>query len=237
MRNMKKFALHVRGHFVAYLALFFALGGTSIAAVNSLPRDSVASPQIKNGSIQKVDISKSTVSALRGPRGLTGGTGAPGAMGAAGAQGTQGPKGDMGPAGPGASAQGTVQSIPNDDETRIVFNSVDYDHGGLLNLAADQGRFTVPVAGTYLLVGSAGWASNGAGRRSLGFVINNNAYAGYQTDVPFGTATTWQNFSRIVHLNAGDFVEIRGYQTSGGALNIEDHEGISPIMSVQWIGA
>ena len=88
---------HMRGHLIAYLALFFALGGTSIAAVNALPRNSVGSPQIKNGSIQKVDIARRTISALRGlrgPRGLTGATGP------AGAAGTQGPKGDKGDPGP-----------------------------------------------------------------------------------------------------------------------------------------
>ena len=90
---MKKIGTHLRGHFVAYLALFFALGGTSFAAVNALPKNSVGSPQIKNGSIQKIDISKRTVSALRGLRGPRGLTGATGATGAAGAQ---GPKGDKG---------------------------------------------------------------------------------------------------------------------------------------------
>jgi hypothetical protein len=64
-----------------YVALFFALGGTSIAAVNALPKNSVGSPQIKNGSIQKIDISKRTVSAMRGLRGATGGTGATGPTG------------------------------------------------------------------------------------------------------------------------------------------------------------
>src|SRR5262245_28466725 len=90
---MSQFGKHVRQHFVAYLALFFALGGTSFAAVNGLPKNSVSSPQIKNGSIQKIDISKRTISALhglRGPRGLTGATGATGAAGAAGAKGDPG---------------------------------------------------------------------------------------------------------------------------------------------------
>jgi hypothetical protein len=96
---MRKIGNHMRGHFVAYLALFFALGGTSFAAVNALPNNSVGSPQIKNGSIQKVDISKRTVSALRGLRGPRGLIGATGATGAAGAAGAQGVKGDTGAAG------------------------------------------------------------------------------------------------------------------------------------------
>ena len=102
---MKEIGKHVRGHFVAYLALFFALGGTSFAAVNALPKNSVGSPQIKNGSIQKVDISRRTVAALhgargaRGPAGATGATGATGAIGATGATGATGAAGPQGPTG------------------------------------------------------------------------------------------------------------------------------------------
>ena len=110
---MKKIGTHLRGHFVAYLALFFALGGTSFAAVNALPKNSVGSPQIKNGSIQKIDISKKTVSALRGlrgPRGLQG------IQGIQGIQGVKGDKGDKGDAGTPATK---------------LFASVSADCGGL----------------------------------------------------------------------------------------------------------
>ena len=99
---MRKIASHVRGHLVAYLALFFALGGTSMAAANALPRNSVGSPQIKNGSIQKVDISKRTVTALRGARGPRG------LQGATGAKGDKGDKGDTGATGPSASFMSTA---------------------------------------------------------------------------------------------------------------------------------
>jgi hypothetical protein len=96
---MNRIAKHLRGHFVAYLALFFALGGTSIAAVNALPRNSVGSAQIKNGSIQKVDISKRTAAALRGKRGPRGLQGIQGIQGIQGVQGAQGQKGDKGDTG------------------------------------------------------------------------------------------------------------------------------------------
>jgi hypothetical protein len=98
---LRKIGKHMRGHFVAYLALFFALGGTSFAAVNALPKNSVTSTQIKNGTILKADMNKKTVSALRGlrgPRGLTGATGATGAAGATGAKGDTGATGAPGSA-------------------------------------------------------------------------------------------------------------------------------------------
>ena len=105
---------HMRTHFVAYLALFFALGGTSVAAVQALPRNSVGSLQIKNRSIQTVDMSRKTVRALRGARGPAGPVGA---RGATGATGPAGPAGPTGPAGaPGLSGyvrtSGTTASVP-----------------------------------------------------------------------------------------------------------------------------
>ena len=54
-----KIGTHLSRHVVAYLALFFALGGTSLAAANRLaPRNSVGSPQVINGSLQTIDISR-----------------------------------------------------------------------------------------------------------------------------------------------------------------------------------
>ena len=82
---------HMRAHVIAYLALFFALGGTSIAAVQALPRNSVGSPQIKNRSIQRIDISRKAVASLRGQRGL---------RGLQGLKGDKGDKGDTGAPGP-----------------------------------------------------------------------------------------------------------------------------------------
>ena len=45
-----RFVSHLRGNFVAYLALFVALGGTSYAAV-SIPRNSVGTKQLRNGAV------------------------------------------------------------------------------------------------------------------------------------------------------------------------------------------
>ena len=113
---------YVRRHHLALLALFVALGGTSVAATNALvPRNSVASPQIVNGSLLRADLAKKTVEALkgnRGPRGLEGPKGAtggqgpagststvPGQQGPAGARGATGAEGPAGPAG-ATGAQG-----------------------------------------------------------------------------------------------------------------------------------
>lgn len=95
---------YVRRHHLALLALFVALGGTSVAATNALiPRNSVASPQVVNGSLLRADLAKQTIKALkgnRGPRGPEGPTGPIGAQGPAGSDSTvAGPQGPAGPRG------------------------------------------------------------------------------------------------------------------------------------------
>ncbi len=104
---------HLRLHFIAYLALFVALGGTSVAASNALvPKNSVGSPQVINGSLQTRDLSRKARTALKGNRGTRGPAGVRGARGPTGAQGVQGVQGVQGIQGiPGtARAYGLVAS-------------------------------------------------------------------------------------------------------------------------------
>jgi hypothetical protein len=121
---------YVRRHHLALLALFVALGGTSVAATNALlPRNSVASPQVVNGSLLRADLAKETIKALkgnRGPRGLEGPKGATGVQGPAGsdstvpgAQGPAGSKGATGPEGPAGSKGATGPEGPAGADSSI----------------------------------------------------------------------------------------------------------------------
>jgi hypothetical protein len=80
---------------IAMLALGVALGGTATAGTMGL----IGSPQIKNHSIQVVDLSPAAVRALHGQRGTSGTSGYNGARGATGAQGASGAQGVAGVAG------------------------------------------------------------------------------------------------------------------------------------------
>jgi hypothetical protein len=97
---------------VAIIAVVMAMGGSAVAA--SL----ITSKQIKNGTIQLVDISKKAQKSLKGKAGATGPQGPVGPAGPAGAAGQTGPKGDKGDTGaPGTArayahvlADGTVDT-------------------------------------------------------------------------------------------------------------------------------
>ena len=85
---------------IALIALFVALGGTGFAAAKLvLPRNSVGTLQVRNGSLLKVDFKAGQL-----PRGARGPAGLAGVAGPAGPTGPAGPAGPTGPAGAGASA-------------------------------------------------------------------------------------------------------------------------------------
>jgi hypothetical protein len=196
--SMRRIASHVRGHFVAYLALFFALGGTSMAAVNALPRNSVGSPQIKNGSIQKIDISKRTVAALHGARGARGPTGAPGATGATGATGAKGDKGDPGTPAPTTLPTGSTESG-------------DYAVGGsATNGYMNQGfQFAIPLAaalnGSHVEFHQKGTTSTncpGLGQAAAGFLC---VYEAEGSNVNYAAGNPINNHSGFLGADATGF--------------------------------
>jgi len=97
---IKKLAQYARRNHLALVALFVALGGGSAyAAANLVPKNSVGSTQVINGSLQTVDLSSRAVTALKGkagPRGPAGAQGQAGPQGSAGANGNAGPAGAQG---------------------------------------------------------------------------------------------------------------------------------------------
>ena len=88
---------------IACLALLVALGGTSIAAVNQLGRNTVGTPQIVNGAVTNPKIRNNAVNSAKvANRSLLRSDFAPGQLpaGPTGPQGPAGPQGAAGAAGP-----------------------------------------------------------------------------------------------------------------------------------------
>ena len=96
---------------VACLALFVSLGGTSLAVVNALPRNSVGAAQIRNNAVNSLKIKNGTLLALDFKAGqiAKGDKGDKGDAGAAGAKGDTGAKGDKGDTGPNPAATAIVR--------------------------------------------------------------------------------------------------------------------------------
>lgn len=120
---------------------------------------------------------------------------------------------------PGVVATRTAaQSIPTGGTaTAISFDGEEFDNGGMIT--PTSGTITIGADGVYCVTAAAVFASNTAGLRSLELWLN-----GIQIEGQIMTAVNG-SVHRIAYSNhfllaALDTIELRVFQSSGGALNI-----------------
>lgn len=129
-------------------------------------------------------------------------------------------------------------SIANTTYTIGTYDSEYFDTGACHSTSVNTGRLTVPTGGggLYEIFALWVWASNATGIRYSEFYLNGTT--GFSVTVPGtvnGTITCNAMYTQRV-LTAGDYVETRGYQSSGGALN---HTGTATysFFGFGWIGS
>jgi Collagen triple helix repeat (20 copies) len=176
---MKRITRTAPATVIASIALAVALSGTSYAAF-VLPANSVSSKQLKNRSIQKIDIGKKTIASLRGQTGPVGPAGPQGTEGVHGAQGSPGipgVKGDKGDPG--------VQGVPGAaGATNVVVRA--------------SSAFTVPAhaSGTARVECLAGERATGGGaanRSAPGVYVVQSAPPTSAGATPTGWLVTYEN--------------------------------------------
>jgi hypothetical protein len=167
-------ARHLRRNLVAYVALLFALGGTSYAAATTLlPPNSVGTRQVINGSLLKKDFKAGQLPrGARGPRGPVGAAGSTGPAGPAGSAGATGATGATGAAGaPGA---------PGPAGTARAYGLVDAT-GTSVTRSKNVVSVSTPTAGEYCIT-----LDSGVSFASTGVV----AIPDWSTDGTSGTSIT-----------------------------------------------
>jgi hypothetical protein len=142
---------YLRRNHLALIALFFAIGGTSYAAVGLAP-GSVGTRQLKNRSVTLVKIRRGAIGALRGQTGPRGPAGHTGPTGHTGPRGAAGPKGSTGPQGPA----GTFGTVTIHSETLSVA-------AGAQSAAAE----TCPTGSVAVGGGASFGPSNGTGEGNV----------------------------------------------------------------------
>jgi hypothetical protein len=146
---------------VACLALTVALGGTSVAAVSQLARNSVGPRQLQSGAVTNPKIRNNAVNSAKvAPRSLLRSDFAPGQL-PAGPIGPQGPAGPAGPAG-AAGPAGVIGAIT------VRSNSVSVDGGTAHNGEYNTARVAVTCQGNERAIsGGTSWSDDAAGRELM----------------------------------------------------------------------
>jgi Collagen triple helix repeat (20 copies) len=177
------------------LALALVVTGGSTAAFV------VTSKNIKNGTIQLVDMSARAKAGLRGLRGPRGFTGARGAQGVQGVQGIQGPQGVQGAQGP----QG-IQRL------RLVSNSIDVAPSTvspLLGATCPAGE--AAVSGGFIFGGiiiasvptGGSWSAGGFNDLSVTTTLFVYAYCSPNISLTASTAMSSERYQKLVQASIG----------------------------------
>jgi hypothetical protein len=134
--------------------------------------------------------------------------------------------------------QSAAQSIATSTFVPITFDVEEIDSYG--GHASSQSRYTAQVAGWYHVLGIVQWAVNATGRRACG-LFTNGATRVRQTEcvtVTVASGTTTNIAETDLYLAVGDYVEIEGWQSSGGALNTSSgFTQSASMLCVLWIHA
>jgi hypothetical protein len=234
---------------VACVALFVALGGTSYAAI-TLPANSVGTEQIKKSAVTGAKVKNATLTGAKiASATLTGAkiadatlTGAK--IADATLTGVDIADGAVGPAKfgtvPGARVRRVAAVTLTSGVTAVLsYDATDFNVGGVYS-SAQPSRMTAPVAGRYLIIATARWQSNEAGRRTIALEVNGTAAQIARTNVSphvqgGGAFNPEQAAEAIYRLNAGDYVEVWAYQDSGVPLTLLTAVDNGVTFAMEWI--
>ena len=127
-------------------------------------------------------------------------------------------------------------SVPNSIGTSLTFNSERFDTDAYHSTVSNTDRLTAPVAGTYLISGTVRFESNATGVRQVTVVLNSGSPIVFFLTDAVSANVTVLNVSTVYQLAAGDYIQLRAFQNSGGSLNVEAQTSYSPEFMIARLG-
>ena len=131
-----------------------------------------------------------------------------------------------------------AQTIATATTTALIFNSETFDTNGFHDNTTNNTRITIPAgySGKYLIQGSTRYNPNVTGRREITITLNGGGSIATGEFTPSAsTFMSTPNFT-IASLTAGDYVELKTYQDSGGNLATFGSTD-NTFFQVQYLGA
>ena len=116
--------------------------------------------------------------------------------------------------------------------TTLTFDSETFDTDTIHNTGSNTSRLTATTAGIYVVTGHATFDANATGRRALEIRLDNTSSLALQTVASPGAVNHELSVTTIYALTAGQYVELRAFQNSGGSLNVL----ATPFFGMAWVG-
>lgn len=116
--------------------------------------------------------------------------------------------------------QTTLQSVNSSTFTALTFTTEDVDTAAGHSTSSNTSRYVATVAGWYQVSGAVCFANNATGRRGSAWAVNGTTLNGSEALVQTASnIISVPSRTMLVQLGIGDYVELMGWQESGGALN------------------
>lgn len=111
-------------------------------------------------------------------------------------------------------------TIPNNAGTPIPWDAEVWDRDAMHDNATNNTRLTCRTAGVYLVIGNISIWSNPTGLRSFWLKKNGTTVTCWNGQNAVVGDSTYGSVVGLVELAVGDYIEVYGYQNSGGSLNL-----------------
>lgn len=130
------------------------------------------------------------------------------------------------------------QEIDTGTGTDLEFDTDIHDTDGFHNTSTNTERLTIPTgfAGYYRVYGSVHWEGNAAGHRILQILDAGDNVLARTTFAAIGADRMRQYVTCVAEFSVGDYVTLNVYQTSGGGLDVEEHDYFSPLFGLDFLG-
>ncbi len=136
--------------------------------------------------------------------------------------------------------QTAVQNIPNASFTALSFTTgEDADALGMHDPVTNNTRITFARTGRYELSGAYAAAPNASGSRGCVYALNGSLIDGTQIMMaPSGgvVATIIPARTKTIAVTAGQYAEIRGFQSSGSGLDTAVSASEQSSFTAKWVG-
>ena len=110
-------------------------------------------------------------------------------------------------------------TVPNATDTLIPWDTVDFDTSSFYS-SSHPTRLTAPANGIYTVSASFYWdTGSGGGTRQVYFKVNGAGIYGANAYIASGGFGNAQSLTTTLKLNAGDYVELDIFQSTGGSAN------------------
>lgn len=126
-------------------------------------------------------------------------------------------------------------SIAINAVTAIGLDAEDYDSGGMHDNATNNSRIVAPTPGLYLAMAGASYGQNAASERYTDIFKNGLTVLADTRGNANATSVTDHNVGTPCRLAAGDYIELRMYQSAVNPLPISTGNS-STWLSLTWLG-